>query len=274
MPKTVLITGASSGIGRATAEFFAARGWQVAATMRHPEHETELGKRAGIKLYRLDVTDTATITAVLENVLKDFQAIDVVVNNAGYGAVGAFEKATDADIRAQFDTNVFGVMNVIREILPFFRKQKQGIIITVTSVGGLVTFPLYSVYHATKWALEGFIESLAFELRTCNIVLKNVEPGAIKTDFYGRSMKKFSGATTTVYDAYEQAAFNVMQKAGEHGPGPEVVAKTIFKAATDGSTRLRYAVGSSAPLLAWLKRVLPNKWFFAVVRSVVEKNIH
>ena len=273
MPKTVLITGASSGIGRATAEYFAARGWQVAATMRHPEQEAELAKRAGIKLYRLDVTDSTTVTAALQDVLKDFQTLDVVVNNAGYGAVGVFEKATDTEIRAQFDTNVFGVMNVVREILPLFRKQKKGMIITVTSVGGLVTFPLYSVYHATKWALEGFIESLAFELRPFNIVLKNVEPGAIKTDFYGRSMKKFLGTAMSVYDAYEQAALGVMQKTGEHGPGPEVVAETIFKAATDGSNRLRYPVGGKAPLLAWLKRVLPNTWFFALVRSVVEKNI-
>ncbi len=272
MPKTVLITGASSGIGRATAEYFAARGWHVAATMRHPEQETELGKRAGIKLYRLDVTDSTTVTAALDQVLKDFQTLDVVVNNAGYGAVGVFEKATDADIRAQFDTNVFGVMNVVREILPLFRKQKNGIIITVTSVGGLVTFPLYSVYHATKWALEGFIESLAFELRPFNIVLKNVEPGAIKTDFYGRSMKKFSNTSISAYDGYEQAALAVMQKTGEHGPGPEVVAEAIFRAATDGSKRLRYPVGGNAPLLVWLKRMLPNNVFFALVRLVVEKN--
>ena len=205
--KTVFITGSSSGIGKATALYFAERGWNVAATMRTPSSDHDLAKIKNIKLFRLDVTNEESIDAAFVSALAEFGQIDVVVNNAGYGAIGIFEKATTDQVKKQFDTNLFGVMNVIRLILPYFRKRRQGTIINVSSMGGLITFPIYSLYHGTKWAIEGFSEALLFELRPFNIKVKLVEPGAIKTDFYNRSQELFNKAGLEEYDEYEKTAF-------------------------------------------------------------------
>jgi len=271
MKKTVLITGTSSGIGRSTALYFASKGWNVAATMRTPEKEKELSKVDGIKLFKLDVTDPASIQSAIEESISVFGGIDVVVNNAGYGGVGVFEAASQEQIQRQFDTNVFGVMNVTRAILPYFRQKKSGTIINVTSVGGLITFPIYSVYHSTKWAVEGFAEALQYELRPFNIKIKNIEPGAIKTDFYDRSQDLFKKEGLTDYDNYAKVAFENTQNAGVNAPGPEVVAKKIYKAALDRSFRLRYPAGPQAPALLFLRRLLPLSWFRGIVKLVVER---
>ncbi len=271
MKKTVLITGTSSGIGKSTALYFASKGWNVAATMRTPEKEKELSKVDGIKLFKLDVTDPASIQSAIEESISVFGGIDVVVNNAGYGGVGVFEAASQEQIQRQFDTNVFGVMNVTRAILPYFRQKKSGTIINVTSVGGLITFPIYSVYHSTKWAVEGFAEALQYELRPFNIKIKNIEPGAIKTDFYDRSQDLFKKEGLTDYDNYAKVAFENTQNAGVNAPGPEVVAKKIYKAALDRSFRLRYPAGPQAPALLFLRRLLPLSWFRGIVKLVVER---
>ena len=223
--KTILITGASSGIGRATAIYFASCGWNVAATMRQPEKETELTLIPNVKIFRLDVLDELSIQEAINETIKTYGVIDVLYNNAGYGLVGAFEAMSQEQIQKEFSTNVFGAMNVTRAILPYFRDKKGGTIITTTSMGGLLTFPLYSVYHATKWALEGFLESLQFEVAPFNIKIKNIEPGVIKTDFYGRSMELASKSGLTAYDNYLKTVNGNMQQVGQTGPGPEVVAK-------------------------------------------------
>lgn len=269
--KTVFITGSSSGIGKATALYFAQQGWNVAATMRTPAKETELGKLPNVKLFRLDVLDMDSIRQALTDARTAFGGIDVLVNNAGYGAVGVFEAASPEQIQRQFDTNVFGVMNVIREILPYFREKRDGVIINVTSMGGLITFPIYSIYHGTKWAVEGFTEALSFELRPFNIRVKNIEPGAIKTDFYDRSQDLLQKDGLTAYDDYVRVTLANSQKAGADAPGPEVVAKKIFLAANDQSFQLRYPVGSQSPWLLAIRRVIPLSWFHGIVRSVVEK---
>lgn len=272
MKKTVLITGTSSGIGKSTALYFASKGWNVAATMRTPEKEKELSKVDGIKLFKLDVTDPASIQSAIEESISVFGGIDVVINNAGYGGVGVFEAASQEQIQRQFNTNVFGVMNVTRAILPYFRQKKSGTIINVTSVGGLITFPIYSVYHSTKWAVEGFAEALQYELRPFNIKIKNIEPGAIKTDFYDRSQDLFKKEGLTDYDNYAKVAFENTQNAGVNAPGPEVVAKKIYKAALDRSFRLRYPAGPQAPALLFLRRLLPLSWFRGIVKLVVERS--
>ncbi|MEI7582168.1 SDR family oxidoreductase [Runella sp.] len=271
MKKTVLITGTSSGIGKAAVIYFSEKGWNVAATMRNPQKETELNKLPNVRLYTLDVTDEASIKTAIDSAIADFGDIDVIVNNAGYGAVGIFEKATPEQIQKQFDTNVFGVMNVTRQILPYFRKKRSGTIINVTSMGGLITFPIYSVYHGTKWAIEGWSEALSYELKPLGIKVKTIEPGAIKTDFYDRSQDLFQNAAITDYDNYEQVTLSNSQKAGETAPGPEVVAKEIFNAATETNFSIHHPVGGQAPLLLLLRRILPLSWFMGIVRSVVEK---
>lgn len=272
MNKTVFITGASSGIGRAAAQLFLQQGWNVAATMRTPDKEKGL-TGANLKLIQLDVTDSNSIKAAISEAISHFGQIDVLINNAGYGSVGIFEAFTPEQIHRQFDTNVFGLMNVTAQVLPHFRKNKTGTIINVASIGGKVTFPLYSLYHSSKWAVEGFSESLHYELRNLGIKVKIVEPGVIKTDFYSRSQDMINDENLEEYQHYLKTVFNNTQSSGTNGESPEVVAKAIYKAATDGSKKLRYPVGSPANWLLPLRKLLPESWFFAIVRSNVEKGL-
>jgi len=192
MEKVVLITGASSGIGNESAKLFQSKNWKVAATMRSPEKAEDLQRIVDIACIRLDVTDPESIRSAIKESLEKFGRIDAVVNNAGYGLVGPFEAATDEQIERQFQTNVFGLMNVCREILPYFREQKRGFIVNVASLGGRVSFPFYSIYNSTKWAVEGFSEALRYELEPLHIRVKIIEPGPIKTDFYDRSQDLMS----------------------------------------------------------------------------------
>jgi NADP-dependent 3-hydroxy acid dehydrogenase YdfG len=269
MAKTILITGASTGIGKLTAIHFAQNGWNVAATMRTIEKGKDLLQYANVKLFALDVMDNASINSAINNTIAAFGDIEVVFNNAGYALVGAFEAMTNEQIKKQFDTNVFGVMNVTKAILPHFRSKKAGMIINTTSMGGLITFPLYSVYHGTKWALEGFMESLQFELKQFNIRVKNIEPGAIKTEFENA----IDFVSTADYDNYAQQAHKNMLDSYKKAPTGEVVAKKVWQAANDNSYKLRYVVGGQGPMLLMLRRFLPLSWFTKMVSSIVEKGI-
>lgn len=267
MNKVVLITGASSGIGLHTAKLFQTKNWKVAATMRTPEKAVELHNIVDIECIRLDVTDQDSIRSAITATIDRFGRIDAVVNNAGFAVVGPFEAATQDEIARQIDTNVYGLMNVCREILPVFREQRSGVIVNVASMGGRITFPLYSIYHASKWAVEGFSESLQYEVRDFNIRIKIIEPGPIKTDFYDRSMTITKKEGLTAYDSYVARAMPNMQKAGETGPDGSVVAAAIYQAATDDSSKLRYPVNSRAVLL--LRRFLPDALFLPIIRKAV-----
>lgn len=269
MAKTVLITGASSGIGRAVALRFQKAGWNTVATMRSPEKETGLSNLPNVLCTRLDVTDSATIDAAVQETLKKFGGLDVVINNAGYGLVGAFEASEPDQIKRQFETNVFGLMEVVRAVLPHFREKRDGVIINVASIGGRITFPLYSLYHGTKWAVDGFSEALQHELVPFNIRVKVIEPGPIKTDFYHRSMDVMKKIGLTAYDAYAARVLPNMNKKGETGALPEQVADVIYGAATDGGWKLRYQTDSTGRLLLTLRKLLPDTAFNAFVRNVV-----
>jgi NAD(P)-dependent dehydrogenase (short-subunit alcohol dehydrogenase family) len=271
MTKTVLITGASTGIGLATAKLFQQQGWNVVATMRSPQKDTELSSLANVLCLAVDVAQVATIHAAIDRAIAQFGTIDVVINNAGYALIGAFEACSMADIRGQFETNVFGLMEVTRAILPHFRLRKQGIVVNVASIGGRTAFPIYSPYHATKWAVEGFSESLQYELRQFNIRVKIIEPGPIKTDFYGRSITVAKQAGLTAYDEYIQRTLPQLDRAGETGSPPEVTAQVIYRAATDGSWKLRYPAGGNAGLLLGLRKLLPDAWFTGLMRRSIEK---
>jgi NAD(P)-dependent dehydrogenase (short-subunit alcohol dehydrogenase family) len=271
MSKTVLITGASTGIGRATAQLFHQQGWNVVATMRSPEKSPELANLPNLLCLPLDVTQVDTIHAAIDRSISQFGTIDVVVNNAGYALIGAFEACEMADIRGQFETNVFGLMEVTRAILPHFRLRQQGVLVNVASIGGRVAFPIYSPYHATKWAVDGFSESLQYELRQFNIKVKIIEPGAIKTDFYSRSITVATQAGLTVYDDYIKRTLPQMDRAGAEGSPPEVTAQAIYRAATDGSWKLRYPAGGNAGLLLGLRKLLPDAWFTSLIRRSIER---
>ena len=190
MKKTVIITGASSGIGLETALIFFEKGWNVVATMRNPE-----GRKTGlheekIDLRHLDVTDIGSIKEVIQYARDKYGRIDVLVNNAGYAVRGPFEMSDPAQVKTQFDTNVLGLMDTCRIIIPVFREQREGTIINVASIGGRATIPFYSIYNSSKFAVEGFSEALHFELRPFNIRVRIIEPGFILTNFYGRSMER------------------------------------------------------------------------------------
>ncbi|WP_046247119.1 SDR family oxidoreductase [Hymenobacter terrenus] len=266
--KTVLITGASSGIGKAAARLFAGRGWQVAATMRNPAKETELGQLPNVRLYALDVTNSESVETAFAAALRDFGGLDALVNNAGYGVDGVFEAMTDETIIRQLDTNVLGLMRCTRAVIPHFRQQGHGTIVQIASVGGRVTFPLYSIYHATKWAVEGFSESLQYELEPHGIRVKIVEPGAIKTDFYDRSREFIMrDDLRPAYGAFVQKVEKVSQDAGAKAVGPESVAEIIFRTATDGSAKLRYPIAYPANLLLPLRRITSDGLFRRIVKS-------
>jgi NAD(P)-dependent dehydrogenase (short-subunit alcohol dehydrogenase family) len=267
MKKTVLITGASMGIGKLTARRFAAEGWNVAATMRAPEKETELGTLQNVRLYALDVTSAESVQSALAAAHGDFGRIDAVVNNAGFGADGVFESMSDEFIHKQFDTNVFGLMRVTRESVRMMREQGGGTIVQISSLAGRITFPLFTIYHASKWAVEGFSESLQFELAPHNIRVKIVEPGAIKTEFYGSSRAFTKPDYTDVYDDFVARCEKVSATTGARGADPAVVASTIFRACTDTSARLRYPVAYPSGLLLTLRRILPERWFLGVIRK-------
>ena len=265
--KTVIITGSSSGIGKAAVFAFAQAGWNVAATMRNPEKENDFKALKNVKLFALDVTDTTSIVNTLQAVKRDFKIIDVVVNNAGFGVDGIFEAMTDDIIEKQFDTNVFGLMRVTRESIKIMREQKSGTIVQIASMGGRLAFPGYSIYHGTKWAVEGFTESLQYELKQFNIHVKLIEPGAIKTEFYGRSRQFVKPTYTNSYDKFVQRVEKVSMDAGDKGEDPALVAQTILKAANDTSNKLRFPVGKPAPMLLWLRKRIPDTWFFSIVKS-------
>lgn len=245
MKKTILITGASSGIGQATALYFAEKGWNVIATMRHPEKQDVLKNSGQLLLLTTDVEQPDTIQAAIESGIARFGKIDVLLNNAGYGQHGIFEATTPEQIQRQFSVNLFGTMNAIRAILPHFRARKAGNIITITSGVGRVTVPLVSVYTASKFALEGFCESLSFELASQNIKVKIIEPGSIATNFEQTTRANFaSDASLTDYNQYLQGMDEIFKGiyAGAVATKEEVAAK-IFEAATDETDILRYIIG-------------------------------
>jgi NAD(P)-dependent dehydrogenase (short-subunit alcohol dehydrogenase family) len=267
---TVLITGASAGIGKAAALLFRKRGWNVVATMRSPEKVSDLQGLERLVCIQLDVTEPATIEAAIAKAVDEFGAIDVVVNNAGYALMGPFESCSLDQIRRQFNTNVFGLMAVSQAVLPHFRTRKSGTLINISSVGGRVTFPLYSLYHSTKWAVEGFSESLQYELAPLNIRVKLVEPGPIKTNFYERSADRNLKLDPDYQEFYDRV-MPKMDQAGSSGSPPEAVAEVIFKAATDRSDRLRYTAGKSVGFLLALRKLLPESWFYKFIRQALTR---
>jgi NAD(P)-dependent dehydrogenase (short-subunit alcohol dehydrogenase family) len=242
--KTILITGASSGLGKATATLFASRGWQVLAAMRRPEAETELTGLAGVDLLALDVTDPAQIESAVAQAISAGR-VDVVFNNAGYGISGPLEGLTDAQIERSGATNLMGPIRITKAFIPHFRQNGGGLFINTTSIGGLITVPLNAMYHATKWGLEGWSEAMAFELAHIGIGMKILEPGGMKTDFFSRSMDvghhpAYSDLLDRVMGAITDE--NQMQQYST----PEQIAEVVYQAATDGTNQLRYLAGDDA----------------------------
>lgn len=269
--KTILITGASTGIGNATANYFAGKGWNVAATMRNPSLVKGLAESDTLKLFKLDVTDQKSIADAVDSVLKTFGTVDVLLNNAGYGSAGPLEAATDEQIKRQFDVNLFGLIDMTRAILPHFKAKKDGLIINISSIGGLVTFPLCSLYHATKWAVEGLTESLQYELNPFGIKLKIVEPGEVKTDF-ARSLDIFDSSKLPDYKNTMDKVLAFFDPASDHAgnySSAEQLAEAIFIAATDNSNKFRYVAGDDAVQIWQARQTMQYEDFREMVRGMI-----
>ena len=266
MNKTILITGASSGIGRATAKLFQEKGWNVIATMRSPEKETELSALENTLVTKLDVLDLGTIGSALTEGIQKFGKIDVVLNNAGYGLMGTFESAKRESIIRQFGVNVQGLFDVTQQVLPHFRSNKDGMFINISSVGGRMTFPLMPLYHSTKWAVEGFTESLRWEMAQIGVKVKLVEPGGVATDFGGRSMDMQHNPELTEYNEFVGVFMEAMQAAMDPAnmSKPEQIAEVIYTAATDGTDTLRYRAGADALQLLDARSNMTDEEFFAM----------
>lgn len=265
--KTIIITGASSGIGRAAAVRFLKKGWQVIATARKTESLNDMPEAGNLVVLPLDVTDKDSVNSFISIIKQRGCYINVLLNNAGYSVAGSFEDAGDERARRQFEVNVFGLMNITRVFLPIFRQQRNGTIINVASVAGHIGMPVFSLYCASKFAVEGFSESLSHELRSFGIKVKLVEPGPIKTDFYSRSMDVALPADSPYFPVLGPA-MKKLNKMGMVGLPPERAARTIYRAAQSNTYRLRYAVGS-ASLMIFMRHIFPQSMFRFAIRKVM-----
>lgn len=271
MSKTILITGSSTGIGRTAVRKFQQEGWNVIATMRNPEKETELNKLERVLVTKLDVQQSESIDSAIKAGLDTFGKIDVVLNNAGYGLMGTFESTKRESVSRQFDVNVFGLFDVTRAMLPHFRANKSGMFINITSIGGKVTFPVSSMYHATKFAVEGFSESLQYELASIGVRVKIVEPGGVATDFSGRSLDFQHDNALTEYNPFVTQVMSTYQNmmAPERMSAPEIIAGVIYTAATDGKDQLRYRAGDDAEQILTARKNMPDAEFFGMMKGMM-----
>ncbi|QRR00177.1 SDR family oxidoreductase [Dyadobacter sandarakinus] len=263
MQKTIFITGASSGLGKATAKLFQSEGWHVIATMRNPDRETELSALKNVTLLPLDVTDPQQIQSTVAEATA-LRKIDVVFNNAGYGLMGALEALTDEQILKEINTNLLGVIRVTQAFIPHFRENKGGLFINTTSMGGLFGFPLHSIYHATKFGVEGWAESMSFELGPHHIGIKTIAPGGFTTEFLGRSLDK---ASHPAYIELENKLFANIDNMMEAASTPDQIAAIVFEAATDGKDQVRYVAGADANALYARRLQIGSETFRQEIRD-------
>jgi NAD(P)-dependent dehydrogenase (short-subunit alcohol dehydrogenase family) len=267
----VLITGCSTGIGRATAELLAGDGWNVHATARRPETIEDLAKK-GCKIQALDVTDERSMETAVEEAEKD-GPIGALVNNAGYSQSGAIETIPMSSVRRQFETNVFGLMRMCQLVLPGMRGTGSGRIVNLSSMGGKLTFPGGGVYHATKHAVEALSDALRYEVKEFGVDVVVIEPGLIITDF-GETA---AGSLADVEEHGPYAQFNsdvaTVTASAYSGPmsrlgaGPDAVAKKISKALTSRRPSTRYKVTSSARVMMGTRRLVTDRMWDRMVRS-------
>ena len=267
MHQVALITGCSSGIGYETALMLGRNGFRTFATMRNTKKSDslqEIIRKEGldVSIQQLDVNDNASIENTINNIKNEANRIDVLINNAGFGLVGFFEDLTLDEIRDQFETNFFGVLNITKKIIPIMRLQKSGTIINISSGAGQVGFPGISAYVSTKFAIEGFSESLTYELLPYGIKVVIIEPGVIKTDFFRNckvsehSVKKNSTYSPSL-DKF-QRNIEIMQ---EHATSPTDVAKVIIQVLGNSEPKQRYIVGNDVAMILEAKKNLSDNEF-------------
>ncbi|MGY0400175.1 MAG: SDR family oxidoreductase, partial [Ostreibacterium sp.] len=274
MKKTVLITGSSSGFGRLTAKKFQQEGWNVIATMRSPEKETELNELKNVLVSKLDVTNAKDIERVVSEGVLKFGSIHALVNNAGYGGHALFEQFSEASIRAMYETNVFGLMNVTRAVLPIMRKQTEGRIINITSLGGIIAGPTVSIYSSTKFAIEGFTEGLAQELKPLNISAKTIAPGSFGTRFIANCDNAVGGGDDQVnqyaqkLNTHMEEVRKNMRSQGATEPNPQDVTDKIFECVTQ-DTPIHNIVGADAEIMLGMKNSMPQQDFLDKISAML-----
>ncbi len=269
--RAVLITGCSSGIGRATAEHLATAGWSVYATARRLESIEDL-KDKGCHTLALDVTDEGSMTAAVEAVTAQEGAVGVLVNNAGYSQSGAVETVPADEVRRQFETNVFGLIRMCQLVLPGMREKRWGKIVNISSMGGRLTFPGGGLYHATKYAVEAISDALRFEVRGFGVDVILVEPGLIVTNFGDTATATVQDVADGPYAHFNAHVAKVTTDAykgpmAKLGAGPEAVAKTIAKALESTKPKPRYPVTPSAHLLINQRRIMPDRLWDLMMRT-------
>lgn len=274
MTKTVLITGASSGIGEATALRLAADGYKVYAAARRVDRMSGLSA-AGVQVLPLDLTDDASIIQAVETISRREGHLDALINNAGYGSYGALEDVPLDEGRRQFEVNVFGLARLIQLCLPMMRAQRSGTIVNITSIGGKMHEPMGSWYHATKFAVEGLSDCLRMELAPFGIHVVVVEPGGIRTEWSGiaqEGLLRYSGHTAYADQAGMHARLLAASEKSSMVSPPEVVAKTIARALRASRPRTRYATGGGARTILFLRRWLSDRAFDGFMRWI-EKSL-
>ncbi|MDX6666789.1 MAG: hypothetical protein QOK04_169 [Solirubrobacteraceae bacterium] len=271
--KAVLITGCSSGIGRATAEHLAEKGWNVYATARRPDSIADLEAK-GCKLLALDVTDEASMQQAVAAVEQAEGAVGVLLNNAGYSQSGAVEAVPLDEVRRQFETNVFGLVRMCQLALPGMRRQRWGRIVNVSSMGGKLVFPGGGFYHGTKYAVEAISDALRFEVRGFGVDVVIIEPGLITTEF-GETAAGTVGeqpADDGAYGKFNAAVAKATKEAYEGplaklGGGPETVARKIEKAISKRRPKTRYTVTASARMALTQRSLMTDRMWDGVLRS-------
>lgn len=273
----VLITGCSSGFGLLAALQFARKGDQVYATMRNPAKAGELEKakneeKLAIEVLQLDVTDEASVTSAVRQVIDAAGRIDVLVNNAGIGAHGPIEETDDDEAKEIFETNFFGALRTIRAVLPQMREQKAGTIVNVSSLAGRVGVPFDGIYSASKFALESATEALHFEVHPFGIRMALIEPGGFETVFSAnrRTAHRYTeGSPYVEYDQRFEQALTRLPTGGERAD-PQVVAEAIYNAVHDEEPKLRYLVGQDAEMIGGLRRQMDDAQFEQTMRQALD----
>ena len=258
----VLITGASSGVGQCTAGLLSQKGYKVFGTSRNPATAEAI---PAVKMLALDVRSDDSVAACVKAVANEGGRIDVLVNNAAYELAGALEETSMEEAKAQFETNFFGVVRMVKAVLPAMRQHKQGRIINISSLSGVSSIPFMGINSASKFALEGYTQALRLEVSPFNIHVSLVEPGFLKTPMMNK--RQVSTAQLEQYDRWRQRSFNAIRDQEQKAPGPELVAQTVLSILASKVPRLRYVIGSQAKFATRLQRFLPEGAYERGVRS-------
>jgi NAD(P)-dependent dehydrogenase (short-subunit alcohol dehydrogenase family) len=272
MDKTAFITGASAGIGKATARALLSAGYRVFAGARRLDRMDDLAAQ-GITPLKLDLTDDASIVATMEAIRAQTGRIDVLVNNAGYGSYGALEDVPLDEARRQFEVNVFGLARLCQLALPLMRAQKSGKIINVTSIGGKIWEPLGSWYHATKFAVEGLSDCLRVEVSRLGIDVIIIEPGAIRTEWAGiarDTLQRVSGSGAYATLAQRHGRMLATAETSRLASPPDVVARTIVRAINAKRPKTRYATGGGARTILLLRKILSDRMFDRFIWRILQ----